>query len=131
MTEPKWLTAELVEALHVECLGLFGGPSGLRDAGLLQSALDRPCNLYAYSDDPSLFEMAAAYCAGILRNHPFIDGNKRSALLAARAFLFLNGYLLEASEADEVVTIVGAAAGEIEEAALAAWIEANCEAKPN
>ena len=105
--------------------------SGLRDAGLLQSALDRPRNLYAYSDDPSLFEMAAAYCAGILRNHPFIDGNKRSALLAARAFLFLNGYLLEASEADEVVTIVGAAAGEIDEASLAAWIEANCEAKPD
>ena len=110
---------------------MFGGSPGVRDVGLLQSALDRPRNLYAYGDDPSLFEMAAAYCAGIVKNHPFVDGNKRSGLLAARAFLFMNGYLLEADEADEVITIVGLAAGEVEEAALAAWIEANSDAKPD
>ena len=127
MREPKWLSAALVEALHGECLAMFGGLPGVRDAGLLQSALDRPRNLFAYGEAPSLFAMAAAYCAGIVKNHPFIDGNKRSGLLAARAFLFINGYLLEADEADEVRVIVGLAAGEVDETFLASWIEANCQ----
>ena len=131
MKEPEWLSEEIVLAFHGEALTLFGGPHGVRDDGLLQSALERPRNLYAYGDAPSLFEMAAAYCAGIVKNHPFVDGNKRSGLLAARAFLFMNGYLLEADEADEVIMIVGLAAGEIEEEALAVWIEANCEPRPD
>ncbi len=119
--EPKWLTKEMVLAIHAEAVAEFGGSLGLRDAGLLESALDRARNLFAYGDDPSLFEFAAAYCAGIVKNHPFIDGNKRTGLLAARAFLFRNGHLFEPDERDEVIMIVALAAGEIDEVALAAW----------
>ncbi len=121
--EPKWLTKEMVLAIHAEAVAEFGGSLGLRDAGLLESALDRARNLFAYGDDPSLFELAAAYCAGIVKNHPFIDGNKRTGLLAARAFLFRNDYLLEPEEPDEVAVIVALAEGEIDEAVLAAWLE--------
>ena len=125
MMEPKWLTKEIVLALHAESVAEFGGSPGLRDAGLLESALDRPRNLFAYGDEPSLFELAAAYCAGIVKNHPFVDGNKRAGDLAVRAFLRLNGYLYEPEEAEEVVMIVALAAGEIDADALAAWIAEN------
>ncbi len=121
--EPKWLSAELVKALHVATIAAFGGSQGVRDSGLLDSALGRPRNLFAYGSDPTLFELAAAYCAGIVGNHPFIDGNKRAGLLAARAFLFKNGYALEPEERDEVVNILALAAGEIDETVLAAWFE--------
>ncbi len=120
--EPKWLTAQLVQAIHSLAIATFGGSHGVRDIGLLESALDRPRNLYAYGDDPTLFDLAAAYCAGIVKNHPFIDGNKRTGDLTARAFLFRNGYLFEPDEADEVNMIVALAAGEIEEDVLARWI---------
>ncbi len=103
----------------------FGGSPGLRDEGLLESALDRPRNLFAYGDAPSVFELAAAYCSGIVKNHPFIDGNKRAGDLAIRAFLRLNGYIYEPEEAEEVVMIVALAAGDIDEAALAVWIGEN------
>lgn len=124
--EPRWLTLELVRALHDQAIALFGGSDGVRDAGLLESALNRPRHLYAYGSEPTIFDLGASYCYGIVRNHPFIDGNKRAGLLTARAFLFRNGYLLEADEADEVAAIVGLAAGELEEAALSAWMKANC-----
>ncbi len=96
--------------------------------GLLESALDRPRNLYAYGDDPTLFDLAAAYCTGIVKNPPFIDGNKRTGDLTARAFLFRNGYLFEPDEADEVNTIIALAAGEIDEDVLARWISDNSTA---
>jgi death-on-curing protein len=127
--EPKWLTARLVQAIHSQAVADFGGSHGVRDMGLLESALDRPRNLYAYGDDPTLFDLAAAYCAGIVKNHPFIDGNKRTGDLAARAFLFRNGYLFEPDEADEVNMIVALAAGEIEEDVLARWISENSTPK--
>lgn len=117
----------MVLALHAESAAEFGGSPGLRDAGMLESALDRPRNLFAYGDDPSIFNLAAAYCGGIVKNHPFIDGNKRAGLLSVRAFLFRNGTLFEAEESDEVTSMTALAAGEIDEAALAAWIAAFSE----
>ncbi len=127
--EPKWLTAQLVQAIHTQAVAEFGGSHGVRDMGLLESALDRPRNLYAYGDDPTLFDLAAAYCTGIVKNHPFIDGNKRTGDLTARAFLFRNGYLFEPDEIDEVNMIVALAAGEIEEDVLARWISDNSTSK--
>ena len=129
--EPTWLTQDLVQALHAEVIAAFGGSPGLRDVGLLESALDRPRNLFAYGDDPSIFDLAAVYCAGIVKNHPFIDGIKRSGLLSARAFLFRNGNLFEPEERDEVTIMVALAAGDIDEAALAAWFEEYTEPKPS
>ena len=128
--EPKWLTAQLVQAIHTQAVAEFGGSHGVRDMGLLESALDRPRNLYAYGDEPTLFDLAAAYCTGIVKNHPFIDGNKRTGDLTARAFLFRNEYLFEPDETDEVNIIVALAAGEIEEDALARWISDNSTPKP-
>ncbi len=128
--EPKWLTAQLVQAIHTQAVAEFGGSHGVRDMGLLESALDRPRNLYAYGDDPTLFDLAAAYCTGIVKNHPFIDGNKRTGDLTARAFLIRNGYLFEPDEIDEVNMIVALAAGEIEEDVLARWISENSTPKP-
>ncbi len=125
---PKWLTVQLVQAIHSQAIATFGGSHGVRDMGLLESALDRPRNLDAYGDDPTLFDLAAAYCAGIVKNHPFIDGNKRTGDLTARAFLFRNGYLFEPDEADEVHMIVALAAREIEEDVLARWISDNSTA---
>ena len=128
--EPKWLTQNMVQALHAEAIAAFGGSPGLRDAGLLASALDRPRNLFAYGDDPSIFDLAATCCAGIVKNHPFIDGNKRTGLLSARAFFFRNGILFEPEERDEVTIILALAAGEIDEAALAAWFAEYSEPRP-
>ena len=125
MSEPKWLSKDMVLALHAMSVAEFGGAAGIRDEGLLESALDRPKNLFAYGDGPSLFELAAAYCAGIVKNHPFLDGNKRAGDLAIRSFLLRNGYLFEPDEADEVVMIMALAAGETDEETLAGWSSEN------
>ena len=125
--EPRWLALATVRAIHAESVAAHGGSAGIRDVGLLESALDRPRNLLAYGDDPSVFDLAAAYCSGIVGNHPFVDGNKRAGLLAAVAFLDLNGYVFRPAEADAVAVIMALAAGEIDEAALAAWIAAYSE----
>ncbi len=130
MIEPKWLTVQLVLAIHSQAVAEFGGSHGVRDPGLLESALDRPRNLFAYGNDPTLFDLAASYCIGIVKNHPFVDGNKRTGDLAARAFLFRNGYFFEPREAEEVIMIIGLAAGEVDEDALARWISENSTAKP-
>ena len=115
----------MVLGMHGMAVAKFGGSPGLRDESLLESVLDRPRNLFACGDEPSLFELAAAYCAGIVKNHPFKDGNKRAGDLAIRAFLRLNGYLYEPEEAEEVVMIVALAAREINEDALAVWTGEN------
>ena len=132
MKEPKWVSSLLATAIHDEAIYEFGGLGGLRKAGLLQSALDRPKNLLAYRPDSSLFELAAVLCVGIAKNHPFIaknhpfnDGNKRTALLATRAFLYLNGQLLEPEQDQEVVTLVAVAEGSLSEEALADWLARN------
>ena len=127
--DPRWLALATVQAIHAEAVAAYGGSAEIRDPGLLESALDRLRNLLAYGDNPSVFDLAAAYCAGIVRNHPFIDGNKRAGLLAAAAFLDLNGYVLRPKEADAVLVIMALAAGEIEEAALTAWFEEYSEAR--
>jgi death-on-curing protein len=124
---PQWISESLVRALHAETLREFGGTSGVRDQGLLESALSRPRNRHAYGDAPTLFELAAAYCTGIVRNHPFVDGNKRTGLLAARAFLFRNGYRLVPDEDETVDVIEGVAAGNVSESELTEWMEANAE----
>lgn len=123
MSEPRWLTPAAVRALHAEAVFQFGGSPGLRDEGLLESALARPRQLFAYGNTPDLFALAAAYATGILRNHPFVDGNKRAAVLAVAVFLHLNGWRLDPEEADEVRMIRAAAAGDIDEPVLATWIK--------
>ena len=126
--EPKWLTVEMVRALHAEGVARFGGAAEVRDERLLESAVERARNLHAYGDDPSLFDLAAATCAGIVKNHPFVDGNKRAGALAAAAFLDLNGYDLRPAEPEVVTIIMALAAGEIEEDVLARWISDNSTA---
>lgn len=103
----------------------FGGLEGMRDEGLLESALNRPRHLFAY-EKPSLFEMAAAYAAGIVKNHPFLDGNKRSGFIAAALFLEVNGLSFQAPEEEAVERTLALAAGAIGEADYAAWLEKSC-----
>jgi death-on-curing protein len=124
VTEPVWLPANLILAIHERQLREFGGPAGVRDPGALESALGRARNRWAYEggDFPRL---AAAYAFGIARNHPFVDGNKRAALLAIVTFLGLNDIEFTASEAEAVIMIRRLAAGEIEEDELAGWIATN------
>jgi len=124
MSRIVWLTSELVQAIHARQLRLFGGPTGLRDEGALESALGRPVNRAAYGE-PDLAELAAAYAFGIAKNHPFVDGNKRASLLALVTFLGLNNIEFEADEAQAVVMIRGLASGEIDEAGLTRWIRDN------
>ncbi len=126
---PRWLALATVQAIHAEAVAAYGGSAEIRDPGLLESALDRPRNLLAYGDNPSVFDLAAGYCVGIVGNHSFIDGNKRAGLLAAVAFLDLNGYVLRPKEADAVLVIMALAAGEIDDDALAAWFAEYSEAR--
>ena len=125
--EPKWLTMQMVRAIHDEQLAMFGGAQGLRDPGLLESALAKARDRCAYEGDAGIFRLAAAYCTGIVRNHPFVDGNKRTGLLSLQAFLALNGYRFRPAQEDEVQIILGLAAGAVEETDLARWIAANAE----
>jgi death-on-curing protein len=125
VTAPKWVTASIATAIHDEAIYEFGGMAGVRDSGLLQSALDRPRNLFAHEPEKSIFELAAALCVGIAKNHPFHDGNKRTALLATRAFLYLNGQELEPTQADEVTTVVAVADYSLDEDRLAEWLKRN------
>lgn len=126
MTEPHWVSAEFIHIAHNELINLFGGSAGVRDQGLLDSALARPQNLAAYGD-PSVADLAAAYAYGIASNHPFVDGNKRTAFAAAHVFLKLNGWELRAPQAEATIMIRDLAAGDIDEATLAAWIGAHLE----
>jgi death-on-curing protein len=126
VNEPVWIRQDVVLQMHEETLMFNGGPEGVRDLGLLESALARPRNLFVYSaQTPSLAQLAAAYATGIVGNHPFVDGNKRTAFTVAVTFLRLNGLQLTASKADRVLTFWGLAAGEISEEQLAQWFEHN------
>jgi death-on-curing protein len=126
MREPIWLDREALLRLHDESLALFGGASGIRDAGLLDSALARPQQLYAYGE-PDLAALAAAYAFGIAKNHAFIDGNKRAAFLALGIFLAENGLRLTATQSEATFRMLGVGAGSIAEAQLAAWVRAHSE----
>jgi death-on-curing protein len=121
VTEPVWLSPELVIAIHDEQLAEFGGASGLRDAGALESALARPLNRYHYGNI-ELASLAAAYGFGLSRIHAFVDGNKRTALLAVVTFLGLNGVEFDVPEPEAVVMMLALTAGEVDEDGLALWI---------
>jgi death-on-curing protein len=121
---PVWIYRETVLTLHEQLLAIFGGSSGIRDAGLLDSALARPENLVAYGT-PDVFDLAASYGFGLVMNHPFVDGNKRTGFAVAVLFLELNGCRFEAGEADATVRTLALAAGDMQEAEYAAWLKAN------
>jgi death-on-curing protein len=125
VSEPVWLEENALLLLHRESLAEHGGGEGIRDIGLLRSAMARPQNLLAYGDEGDIATLAAAYAVGIARNHPFVDGNKRAALIAAAVFLLLNGLELIADQADATVTMLALAAGELDEAGFAAWLREN------
>ncbi len=117
----RWLPREVLIAVHEEQLAEHGGAAGLRDEGLFDSALARPRQLANYGD-PDVADLAAAYAFGLVRNHPFIDGNKRTGYVAAELFLALNGYAMTASDESATLTTLALAAGDIDEAAFAAWL---------
>lgn len=119
-----WLTRDMVEVFHRESLARFGGADGVRDEGLLLSALARAENIQAYEAEADAFRLAAAYGAGIVKNHPFVDGNKRTGVLSAVVFLGLNGIDLAFDEAMIVTMVYGLAAGEVQEDQFAAWLRA-------
>jgi death on curing protein len=124
--EPIWIQQRVVIYAHEESLAEHGGPSGIRDLGMLESALARPKNLFAYSEiEPSLQRLAAAYAFGITANHPFVDGNKRTALIASVVFLKLNGLRLTADMPDRYRTFYAVAAGTVSEDDLADWFVRN------
>jgi death-on-curing protein len=128
MSEPFWLTRQIIIAIHDEQLAIHGGASGLRDEGLLESALDRPRNKWSY-ENAELPELAAAYAFAIARNHPFVDGNKRTSLLALYTFLGVNGIDFDVPEADAAAMILSLAAGEADEFGLTRWIRDNWPAE--
>ncbi len=125
MKEPIWIDERDALALHDRLLALEGGAAGMRDRGLLQSALARPQQLRAYGDNPDVIQMAAAYTVGIVRDHPFIDGNKRTGFVVGVLFLELNGYRFVASEEDAAQAVLSVAAGKLKEAAFAEWMRSN------
>ena len=129
MTEPLWLSDDLPVVLDERLVADFGGLSGVRDRGLLESAMARPRQLYAYGS-PGLGELAAAYAAGVVRNHPFVDGNKRVGFMLAYIFLVRNGYRLTASEAAATQAVLDLASGAMGEQAFARWLADNVTVKP-
>ena len=129
----RWISKQALVLLHGESLATHGGREGMRDEGLLESALMRPQNIVAYEDAsnaPDAAALAASYGVGIAKNHPFVDGNKRAAFLAVGLFLYLNGLRLHATQAEATVTMLAVAAGDISEAEFAAWLRAHSAARP-
>jgi death-on-curing protein len=121
----RWVDKQALLLLHGESLSEHGGSGGIRDEGLLDSALGRPLNLEAYGK-PDFADLAASYAIGIAKNHPFVDGNKRAAFLATGLFQYLNGYRLSVSQAEATLTMLAVAAGEIDEAVFAEWLRRHC-----
>jgi death on curing protein len=121
----RWIDKQALLLLHDESLAEHGGSAGIRDQGLLDSALARPLNLEAYGE-PDFANLAASYAIGLAKNHPFVDGNKRAAFLSTGLFLYLNGYRLSVSQADATLTMLAVAAGDMDEAAFAEWLRRHC-----
>jgi death-on-curing protein len=128
MKTPVWVERETVLTLHEQLVAEFGGDGGIRDEGLLDSALKKPEQLLNYGK-PAIFDLAASYAFGIVKNHPFIDGNKRAGFVVAVVFLELNGHHFQASEADAAVKTLALAAGEMSEKEFAAWLRGNCRGR--
>ena len=123
MKEPRWLLDSVVPAIHRRQLAEHGGLDGIRDAGMLASALARPKNLFAYSEPkPDIVALAASYAFGIVRNHPFVDGNKRTAFVVCRTFLKRNGHDIDASESEKYLEFLGVADGSVSEEAFVQWL---------
>jgi death-on-curing protein len=129
MKEPRWISRRALLYLHSASLATFGGSAGIRDEGLLDSALARPLNRFLYAPESDLFELAASYGFGIAKNHPFIDGNKRAALHSVGLFLSINKYEMVADQLDAIQTMLSLAAGELSEEDFAAWIRKNSKSK--
>jgi len=125
----RWIDKQALLLLHGESLAEHGGGEGLRDEGLLDSALARPLNLLAYGE-PDVAALAASYAMGVAKNHPFVDGNKRSDFLTVGMFLYLNGYRLSTTQADATVTVLALAAGDITEEQFAAWLRTKVAIRP-
>ena len=125
MTAPVWIDERDALTLHNRLLGLHGGAAGVRDITLLQSALARPQQHFAYAEAANVIDMAAAYTAGIVKNHPFVDGNKRTGFVVGVLLLELNGYRFTAKEEDAAQAIMNLAAGTIDEAAYSAFLRAH------
>jgi death-on-curing protein len=123
--EPRCISKKALLLLHEESLAEFGGARGSRDDGLLESALARPQNAYAYRRDITIAELAASYAFGLSKNHAFVDGNKRVAFLSIGLFLAINGYRLQADQVDAIRTMLAVASGDLSEEGLAAWIAQN------
>lgn len=123
--EPRWISKKALLLLHEESLATFGGATGLRDEGLLDSALARPQNKHVYNADSTMADLAASYAFGLAKNHAFVDGNKRAAFLSIGMFLAINGLKLVASQVDAIQTILAVAAGELDEQGLSVWIHNN------
>ena len=128
MSEPVWIEAQDVLLLHGRLIALHGGAPGLRDDALLQSALARPPQQHSYADTPDIIDMAAAYTVGIVRNHAFVDGNKRTGFVVGVLFLELNGYRFTAKEEDVTQAVLKLAADALDEAGYAAFLRANTQA---
>ena len=123
MKEPEWVSYNVVLAIHETQLAEHGGSPGIRDQGLLDSALARPQNLHVYSEGATLVQLAASYAVGIAKNHGFIDGNKRTAWVVCAVFLELNGIPITADQASVVAMMLGVASGTVTEEQLAQWLE--------
>ena len=128
-SEPRWVSKKALLLLHEESLATFGGPSGLRDEGLLDSALARPHNTHAYNPESTFADLAAAYGFGLTKNHAFVDGNKRVAFLSIGLFLAINGLTLLANQVDAIETMLAVASGNLDERGLAVWINRNSKLK--
>jgi death-on-curing protein len=129
VSDPAWIDERDALAIHDRLLALDGGPAGVRDRGLLESALARPRQIHAYAAKPDIVAMAAAYTVGIVRNHPFLDGNKRTGFIVGVLFLETNGCRFTASEEDAAQSVLSLAAGTIDEIVFAAWMRANVKRK--
>ena len=129
MKQPNWINRKALLYLHSASLATFGGSTGIRDEGLLDSALARPQNRLLYSPESDLFDLAASYGFGPARNHPFVDGNKRAAFHSAGLFLSINGYELVVDQLDAIQTIVRLAAGEMAEQDFALWVRQNAKSQ--
>lgn len=124
MTEPVWIEQDEARLIHQMQLAEHGGATGIRDVGLFESAMDRPRNLFAYADPPAtVFQLAAAYAFGLAKNHAFVDGNKRTALVVCLTFLRLNGIAVAATDEDRYLTFYALAAGDLAEADFVAWLQ--------
>lgn len=129
MTEPNWVLAEVATLVHQMLITEHGGLTGIRDTDLLDSALSRPRQVFSFGEKTTIPVLASCYCYGLARNHPFVDGNKRSALTVSALFLEINGYTLDASEPDAATVIETLAAGKLSEDELSSWFEKSSSTK--